>query len=835
MHNGGETTTASFAVSVEDGNEDGSTPPASTFNLTVTPANDPPVLTGDLAATVPEGGSYVLTASDLGFTDADDDEVTFTVSAASNGQVFVGTTAVTSFTSSQLAAGQVSFVHNGGETTTASFAVSVEDGNEDGSTPPASTFNLTVTPANDPPVLTGDLAATVPEGGSYVLTASDLGFTDADDDEVTFTVSAASNGQVFVGTTAVTSFTSSQLAAGQVSFVHNGGETTTASFAVSVEDGNEDGSTPPASTFNLTVTPANDPPVLTGDLAATVPEGGSYVLTASDLGFTDADDDEVTFTVSAASNGQVFVGTTAVTSFTSSQLAAGQVSFVHNGGETTTASFAVSVEDGNEDGSTPPASTFNLTVTPANDPPVLTGDLAATVPEGGSYVLTASDLGFTDADDDEVTFTVSAASNGQVFVGTTAVTSFTSSQLAAGQVSFVHNGGETTTASFAVSVEDGNEDGSTPPASTFNLTVTPANDPPVLTGDLAATVPEGGSYVLTASDLGFTDADDDEVTFTVSAASNGQVFVGTTAVTSFTSSQLAAGQVSFVHNGGETTTASFAVSVEDGNEDGSTPPASTFNLTVTPANDPPVLTGDLAATVPEGGSYVLTASDLGFTDADDDEVTFTVSAASNGQVFVGTTAVTSFTSSQLAAGQVSFVHNGGETTTASFAVSVEDGNEDGSTPPASTFNLTVTPANDPPVLTGDLAATVPEGGSYVLTASDLGFTDADDDEVTFTVSAASNGQVFVGTTAVTSFTSSQLAAGQVSFVHNGSETTTASFAVSVEDGNEDGSTPPASTFNLTVTPANDPPVLTGDLAATVPEGGSYVAHRLRPRLHRCRR
>ena len=34
--------------------------------------------------------------------------------------------------------------------------------------------------------------------------------------------------------------------------------------------------------------------------------------------------------------------------------------------------------------------------------------------------------------------------------------------------------------------------------------------------------------------------------------------------------------------------------------------------------------------------------------------------------------------------------------------------------PPATFNLTVTPANDPPVLTGDLAATVTEGGSYVL-------------------------------------------------------------------------------------------------------------------------
>ena len=56
-----ETTAASFKVSVEDGNEDGSAPVAQTFNFTVTPVNDPPVLTGDLTATVAEGGSYVIT------------------------------------------------------------------------------------------------------------------------------------------------------------------------------------------------------------------------------------------------------------------------------------------------------------------------------------------------------------------------------------------------------------------------------------------------------------------------------------------------------------------------------------------------------------------------------------------------------------------------------------------------------------------------------------------------------------------------------------------------------------------------------------------------------
>ena len=64
-----------------------------------------------------------------------------------------------------------------------------------------------------------------------------------------------------------------------------------------------------------------------------------------------------------------------------------------------------------------------------------------------------------------------------------------------------------------------------------------------------------------------------------------------------------------------------------------------------------------------------------------------MSSPVNGSVRVGGVAVTSFTGTQLSAGQVSFVHNGSETLTASFQVAVEDGNEDGSTPMAQTFNL----------------------------------------------------------------------------------------------------------------------------------------------------
>ncbi|WP_421578138.1 hypothetical protein, partial [Shinella sp. M31] len=82
---------ASFKVLVEDGNEDGSVPTTSPFILTVTPVNDAPKLTGDLKATVSEGGIYTLTAADLGFSDADDGAtgVRFTASSVVNGTLLV--------------------------------------------------------------------------------------------------------------------------------------------------------------------------------------------------------------------------------------------------------------------------------------------------------------------------------------------------------------------------------------------------------------------------------------------------------------------------------------------------------------------------------------------------------------------------------------------------------------------------------------------------------------------------------------------------------------------------------------------------------------------------
>ena len=306
-------------------------------------------------------------------------------------------------------------------------------------------------------------------------------------------------------------------------------------------------------------------------------------------------------------------------------------------------------------------------------------------------------------------------------------------------------------------------------SATATITFPSTNAPPVLTGDRAATVSEGGTYAITTADLNFTDPDDGAsgVTFTVTNPVNGTVLVNGASATSFTGQQLAAGLVSFQHDGSETSAASFAVSVEDGNEDGSTPVAQGFNFSVTAQNDAPVLTGALAATVSEGGTYAITTADLNFTDPDDaaSDVTFTVTNPVNGTVLVNGSSASSFTGQQLAAGLVSFQHDGSETSAPSFAVSVEDGNEDGSTPVAQSFNFGVTAQNDAPVLTGALAATVSEGGSYAITTADLNFTDPDDGaaDVTFTVTNPVNGTVLVNGSSATSFTGQQLADGLVSF------------------------------------------------------------------------
>ncbi len=191
-------TLAGWSLTITTGNDVFSLLSLGSDSIDVTVAiNVPPTLTGDRTATVNEGASVVIQAADLGFSDPDDNAagVTFSVNTLVNGKIQVGGVDATSFTGTQLAAGQVSFVHDGSEAPSASFKVSVEDGNEDSSTPLAQTFNLTVTPVNDPPVVAVALPDQEAQGFEvFNFQFSATAFNDPDGDNLSYQAERAGGG-----------------------------------------------------------------------------------------------------------------------------------------------------------------------------------------------------------------------------------------------------------------------------------------------------------------------------------------------------------------------------------------------------------------------------------------------------------------------------------------------------------------------------------------------------------------------------------------------------------------------------------------------------------------
>jgi len=150
-----------------------------------------------------------------------------------------------------------------------------------------------------------------------------------------------------------------------------------------------------------------------------------------------------------------------------------------------------------------------------------------------------------------------------------------------------------------------------------------------------------------------------------------------------------------------------------------------------------------------------------------------------------------------------------------------------------TVQLPVTDVNEAPETSGDAAFAVAEGGRYTLTAADLSATDEDAGDgaaqLTWRVTTApANGRLELSTasgTAITSFTQAQLAAGQVVYVHDGSDASTDSFVARVED---DAATPlmaAAVTVSATVTAVDDPPTavtLTGTTTSLAENTGTAL-------------
>ncbi|WP_225692017.1 tandem-95 repeat protein, partial [Thalassolituus sp. ST750PaO-4] len=148
--------------------------------------------------------------------------------------------------------------------------------------------------------------------------------------------------------------------------------------------------------------------------------------------------------------------------------------------------------------------------------------------------------------------------------------------------------------------------------------------------------------------------------------------------------------------------------------DGTLSDSTSFNVTVDAVNDAPVISTVTAKTLNEDTTLNVT---LSATDADGDSLTYSISSA------------TAELGASISGATLTIAPQANYNGTGSITVQVSDGALSDST----SFNVTVDPVNDAPVISAITAKTLNEDATLSIT---LSATDADGDSLTYSISSA---------------------------------------------------------------------------------------------------
>ncbi|MGV8803354.1 MAG: cadherin-like domain-containing protein, partial [Polaromonas sp.] len=807
--------------------------------------------------------------------------------------------------------------------------------------------NLSVSAVNDAPSVGAGTPLSVTEGGSAsyaAVVASGQGFTQtqlglADVDNLPVQVIAKvavlpTHGTLkFNGAAVAVGSTFALSDISKLSYTHDGSQVLSAStdtFQLTYDDGAGGLVVNQPVTINLT--PVNQAPSVGGTI--TVIEGETGVrldnngvlptLGGTRGAITTADPDDAAATkytvITLPGHGTLYYSGVAITAtgFVVNDIT--KLTYSHDGSETTSDSFNVSVTD-NGGGTGVPATTtgtINLTIHPNNDDPVLATNLTQTLNAGtSSLTITTAMLRVTDTDSSDVNLAYTLTSvpppaqgyfklNGQTLV---AGATFTQADIAAGRLVYVTLSNTARTDSISFTVKDGgyriypdvrnggiydtNAQNSPLTVNTFRIivpntvtadpgpapgTITP-NTVPTTGGGNSVSLLEGAAATLDNTMLQATDSDNTAAELVyrlLTLPSSGAVRLNGSALSvgqTFTQADVDGGRVTFQHAGGEDFVDSFTYTVSDGKAVSS--PTKTFNISVTPQNDTPVAS-TTARLIKEGASLVITPSEISLTDADnsasDNETGY---AANQSLSFVITSTVahgtlklngvdvvagvTVVTSAELAAGKLIYTHDGSETTSDTFKLKPIDSagvsgglitaTNQSSTGAEVTMLINIAPVNDAPSfvskseMVAGQAGPIQEGATVVLggassyatingvtgsgtptpaSGAHLSYSDTDNSSVQrqYRITAAPlNGQLLRNGAALgvgSVFTQADLDSGAISYKHNGTETSSDSFQYVVSDGDytandsttyTQGTAPAASIYRIEITPRNDTPTL----------------------------
>jgi gliding motility-associated-like protein len=611
----------SVNVTVNDG-ENNSAPFAA--QIEVTSVNDPPVITGQVPLQINEDEPLTIALSHLTVSDPDNvypNDFSLAVGVGDNYTVSGTTiTPATGFSGTL----SVNVTVSDGVNTSAPFALQVQ-----------------VAAQNDAPVIVGQAPLQTNEDQAVTIELTHLSVTDSDNSYPTgFSLSLGAGANYSLsGNTVVPAADFSG----------------TLSIPVTVNDGQANSA---PFNFQLTVTAVNDPPVITGQSSLQTGEGQAITLALSHFTVADPDNSYPSgFTLNVSSGDNYTVSGTTVTP--AADFSGALV-------------VPVTVSDG-----TNSSAFFNaqILVNAVNNAPVITGQQPVQTNEDTPVTLELGHLIVSDPDNSFPTgFTM------KVLPGT-------NYSVSGNTVTPAANFSGTLT--VGVTVNDGAAESASFP---FQISVVPANDPPVITGQSPISIYRDQSIVLSLLNLSVSDPDNvypNEHTLSVGAGDNYTV-VGTMVTPA----------------AGFTGTLSVNVSVFDPQNGSNVFPLKIQVLV--PPNVAPVITGQVTLTTFENQPITLQLSHLLVSDPDNvfpDDFILSVRPGSN-YTLNGNTVVPANNFSG----------------TLTVPVQVRDRNVW-----STVFNLSVqvVPVNEVPLITSQTFLSVPEGGTITLTFDDLVVIDTD--------------------------------------------------------------------------------------------------------------
>jgi subtilisin family serine protease len=673
-------------------------------NITINSINDAPSIDIASTLTASENQTAITTIS---ISDVDEDELTLTLGGTDASSLNLSAENVLSFKEAPDYETKDNY----------SINLSLTDGTETTD----KDISILVTDINDvAPVFTSSASFNAPENQLAIGTVT---ANDEEDDDLSFSISSE---ELVITSEGVLTFVSAP------DFEAKSSYTTTITVSDGINEATQD--------ISVNVTNVNDvAPVFTSSATFSAAENQTAINTVT---ATDADGDDVTFTVS----GSEF----AITS-------TGVLTFASAPDYETKSSYTATVTAA--DGTNSTTQDITVNVTDVNDVPVFTSGSIFSAAENQTAIGTVT---ATDDEGEGVTFTVSG------------------SELAitlAGVLTFASAPDYETKSSYTATVTASDDTNSTSQEITVNIT--DVNEVPVFTSSATFNAAENQTAIDTVT---ATDPDGDSVTFTVSGSE--------LAITT-------AGVLTFVSAPDFETKKLYKATVTA--SDGTNTADQTIKVQVTDANEnSPSFTSEATFSAAENQTAIGTVA---ATDADGDSVTFTVSGSE--------LAITS-------AGVLTFASAPDYETKSSYTATVTA--SDGTNSTTQSITVNVTNVIEVPVFTSSATFSAAENQTSIGTVT---ATDSDGDSVTFTVSGS---ELEITSAGVLSFVSAPDYETKSTYTatvtaSDGTNTSTQDITVNVTDVDENVDTGPVFTSDSTFEVAENQLVI-GEVTATDPDGDS---------------